>query len=171
MPDPVTPPPLPDALLGETPSTKLLWLYLHPQGPVSYSTRALAAAVYGSQPLIHAGMGRLRALGLLTDLGLHRKRVRGTYQAVTPGGRAGSLRSALDARDPPPLPAVLEAATPTTKIVCLYLEPYGEVRVTVAQLEKLLGVSPQPAYKALKDLRRLGLVLLAPNVRGRPRGA
>ena len=170
MPEPATPPPLPSALLGETPSTKLLWLYLRPQGPVSYSTRALAAAVYGSQPLIHAGMGRLRALGLLTDLGQHRKRVRGTYQAVTPGGRVGSLRTAMDARDPPPLPEVLEAATPTTKIVYLYLESYREVRVTVAQLEKWLGLSPQPAYKALRDLSKLGLVSLLPNVRGRPRG-
>ena len=85
MPEPVTPPPLPGALLGETPSTKLLWLYLRPQGPVGYSTRALAAALYGSQPLLHAGMGRLRTLGLLTDLGMHRKRVRGTYQAVEVG--------------------------------------------------------------------------------------
>ena len=165
----MTPLPLPDALLSETPSTKLLWLYLHPQGPVSYSTRALAAAVYGSQPLVHAGLGRLRTLGLLTDLGQHRKRVRGTYQAVEPGGHTGSLRTAMEAKDPTPLPEVLEAATPTTKIIYLYLEPYREVRVTVAQLEKLLGISSQPAYKALRDLSKLGLVSLLPNVRGRPR--
>lgn len=171
MPEPVTPPPLPDALLGETPSTKLLWLYLRPRGPVGYSTRALAAALYGSQPLIHAGMGRLRTPGLLADLGMHRKRVRGTYRAVEPGDRAGSLRTARDAKDPPPLPEVLEAATPTTKIVYLYLEPHREVRVTVAQLEKRLGISSQPAYKALRDLRKLGLVSLLPNVRGHPRGA
>ena len=86
MPEPATPPPLPDALLGETPSTKLLWLYLLPKGPVSYSTRALAAALYGSQPLVHAGLGRLRTLGLLTDLGMHRKRVRGTYTGGHTGG-------------------------------------------------------------------------------------
>ena len=64
---------------------------------------------------------------------------------------------------------MLEAATPTTRIVYLYLEPYREVQVTVAQLEKLLGVSPQPAFRALGDLSRLGLVSLLPNVRGRPR--
>ena len=171
MPEPATPPPLPDALLSETPSTKLLWLYLFPKGPVGYSTRALAAAVYGSQPLVHAGLGRLRTLGLLTDQGVHRKRVRGAYQAVAPGGRAGSLLTARDAQDPPPLPKVLEAATPTTKIVYLYLEPYREVQVTVAQLEKQLGISSQPTYKALRDLSKLGLVSLLPNVRGRPRGA
>ena len=169
MPEPVTPPPLPETLLGETPSTKLLWLYLRPKGSVGYSTYKLAAAVYLSQPLASIGLGRLRARGLLTDLGEHRKRVRGAYQAVTPGGRAGSLRTARDAKDPPPLPEVLEAATPTTKIVYLYLEPYGEVQVTVAQLEKRLGISSQPAYKALRDLSKLGLVSLLPNVRGRPR--
>lgn len=171
MPEPVTPPPLPNALLGETPTAKLLWLYLRPKGPVSYSTRDLAAALYGSQPLVHAGLGRLRALGLLAELGQHRRRVRGTYQAVEPGGRAGSPRTALDARDPPPLPGVLEGATPITKIVYLYLEPCREVRVMVAQLEKWLGISQQPAYKALRDLRRLCLVTLLPNARGRPRDA
>ena len=77
----------------------------------------------------------------------------------------------MDARDPPPSPEVLEAMTPTTKIIYLYLEPYREARVTVAQLEERLGVSPQPAHEALRDLRRLGLVSLLANVRGHPRGA
>jgi Mn-dependent DtxR family transcriptional regulator len=75
----------------------------------------------------------------------------------------------VDTKSPPPLPAVLEAATPTTKIVYLYLEPYSEVQVTIVQLEKLLGISQQPAFKALRDLWRVGLVSLSPNVRGRPR--
>ena len=74
MPEPVTPPPLPDALLGETPTAKLLWLYLRPKGPVGYSTRKLAAAVYGSHLLVCDGLCRLRALGLLEDLGEHRER-------------------------------------------------------------------------------------------------
>ena len=170
MPEPVTPPPLPDALLSETPTAKLLWLYLRSKGSVGYSTYKLAAAVYLSQPLVSIGLNRLRACGLLTDLGEHRKRVRGAYQAVEPGGRAGSLAAATDAKSPPPLPAALKEATPTTRIVYLYLEPYGEVQVTVRQLEELLGISHRPAFEALRDLRRLGLVALSQNARGRPLG-
>ena len=124
-----------------------------------------------SQPLISIGLGRLRARGLLIDLGEHRKRVRGVYQAVEPGGHPGSLAAAADAKSPPPLLAALKEATPTTRIVYLYLEPYGEVRVTVVQLEELLGVSHRPAFEALRDLRQLGLVALSENVRGRPRSA
>ena len=167
MPEPTTPPLLPDALLGETPTAKLLWLYLRPKGPVGYSTYKLAVAVYLSQPLISIGLGRLRARGLLTDLGEHRKRVRGTYQAVKPGGRAGPLFADMDAKSPPLLPAVLKEATPTTRVAYLYLEPHGEVRVTVVQLEERLGISHRPAFKALRDLRKLGLVALSANARGR----
>ena len=71
---------------------------------------------------------------------------------------------------PPPLPEVLAEATPTTRIVYLYLEPYGEVSVTVVQLEERLGISHRPAFEALRDLRQFGLVALSANARGRPRG-
>ena len=59
---------------------------------------------------------------------------------------------------PSPLPEVFREATPTTRIVYLYLEPYGEVEVTVVQLEALLGISRRPAFEALRDLTKLGLV-------------
>lgn len=44
MSEPVIPPPPPGALSGKTPTAKFLWLYLRLKGPVSYSTRKLAAA-------------------------------------------------------------------------------------------------------------------------------
>ena len=87
------------------------------------------------------------------------------------GSRAGSLTAAADAKSPPPLPVVLKEATPTTRIVYLYLEPYGEVQVTVVQLEERLGISHRPAFEALRDLRKFSLVSLSPNARGRPRGS
>lgn len=61
--------------------------------------------------------------------------MRGAYRTVAPGSRAGSPITDVNAKNPPPLPAVLEETTPTTRIVYCYLEPYGKVRATVGQLE------------------------------------
>lgn len=147
-------------LLDETLTTKLLWLYLRPKGLVSYSTRKLAAALYLSQPVVSAGLSRLRSreLGLLEDVGEQRARVRSVYRALEPGGAAPSRATTMDSKDPPPLPCVLEQATPTVKLVYVYLEPYEEVKVSVRQLEALLGISHRPATEALSRLRRLGLL-------------
>lgn len=63
---------------------------------------------------------------------------------------------------------MLAEATPTTRIVYLYLEPYGEVKVTVVQLEGLLGISHRPTFEVLNCLRRsewVALSLSAPTLR------
>lgn len=151
----MAPPPLPDVLLGETPTTKLIWLYLRPKGLVSYSTRKLATALYLSQPVVSAGLRRLRdrELGLLKDVGEQRARVRPVYQAVDPEGSVTPQTSGVDGKEPPPLPATLERATPVFKLVYVYLEPYGAVSVSVRGLEALLGISHRPAAEALTKLR------------------
>ncbi len=74
--------------MDEAPTTKLIWLYLRPLDKVAFSTRKLAAALNLSQRVATVGLKRLRALGLLEDLGERRERVRGVYRAVEPGGRA-----------------------------------------------------------------------------------
>ncbi len=58
-------------------------------------------------------------------------------------------------RDPPHLPAVLKGETPTTWLVYLYLQPYGEVEVLIRQLEGLLGIAHRNAAEALQRLAEL----------------
>jgi Mn-dependent DtxR family transcriptional regulator len=158
--EPVTLSSLPDVLLDETITTKLIWLYLRSRGLVSYSTRKLAAALYLSQPAVSAGLRRLRdrELRLLEDVGKQRARVRSVYRAIDPEGAVPSRASTVDSKDPPLLPTVLAQATPTVKLVYVYLEPRGEVEMSVRQLEALLGVSHRPAAEAMARLVKLGLV-------------
>ena len=50
-------------------------------------------------------------------------------RAALSGHRRGRGRgAAADAKNPPPLPAMLKETTPTMKIVYSYLEPYDRVR-------------------------------------------
>ena len=168
----VTPPPLPDALISEAVSVKLIWAYLRRQGIVSYSSYKLADALGLSQPSTTFGLARLRQLGLTQSLGEHRARVRAVYQAVDPAEapETPNLQArALDApRDPPPLPEALQEETPTTRLVYVYLEPYGEVEVSVRQLEALLGISHRNAAEALGRLTQLKLLEVLEQPANRP---
>ena len=159
---PVTPRPLPDVLLTEAVSVKLLWVYLLPKSIVAYSSYSLGEALGLSQRVSTAGLSRLRnqELRLIEDLGKRRARVRAVYQAVAPRGNpTNTLTPMTDApRDPPHLPEALKGETPTTRLVYLYLEPYGEVEVSVRQLEGLLGISHRNATEALQRLIELGLL-------------
>ena len=157
-------------MLGETPITKLLWLYLRPKGLVSYSTRKLAAALYLSQPVVSAGLSRLRGqeLKLLENVGEQRARVRSVYWAVDPEGAVPPRALTVDSKDPPPLPTVLAQATPTVKLVYVYLEPHAEVEVSVRRLEALLGFSHRPAAEAMTQLVKLGLLEMLEQLGNRP---
>ncbi len=83
------------------------------------------------------------------------------YQAVELRGNPTHL-GASDGRDvprdPPHLSEALKDETLTTRLVYLYLEPYGEVEVSVRQLEGLLGISHRNATEALQRLVELGLL-------------
>ena len=160
MSDPTTPTPLPDVLLAEAVSVKLIWAYLLHKGVVSYSSYKLAEALGLSQPSTTFGLARLRELGLVEDSGERRARVRAVYQAVAPRGNPiQTLTQVTDApRDPSYLLELLKGETPTTRLVYLYLEPYGEVEVSVRQLEGLLGISHRNAAEALQRLVALGLL-------------
>jgi len=139
---------------------KLLWVYLQPKGVVAYSSYSLAEALGLAQPTTTFGLAHLRKLRLVEDLGERRARVRAVYQAVEPRGNpTSSLALGMDApRDPPHLPKALKSETPTTRLVYLYLEPYGEAQVSVRQLEALLGISHRNATEALRRLVELGLL-------------
>ena len=157
-----TPRPLPDVLLTEAVSVKLLWAYLLPKSIVAYSSYSLGEALGLSQRASTAGLSRLRnqELRLIEDLGERRARVRAVYQAVEPRGNPTNILTPVtDApRDPLHLPKALKGETPTTRLVYLYLEPYGEVEVSVRQLEGLLGISHRNATEALQRLVELGLL-------------
>lgn len=60
------PPPLPEALKGESPVVKFLWAYLG--GEMTLSTRDLSRLTGLSQPAVDKGLRRLRALGFLEFL-------------------------------------------------------------------------------------------------------
>jgi len=164
--------PLPDTLLTEAVSVKLLWVYLLHKGVVTYSSYSLAEALGLSQRVATAGLSRLRnqELGLITDLGERRARVRAVYQAVVPRGNpTSSLALGTDApRDPPHLSEALKSETPTTRLVYLYLEPYGEVEVSVRQLEALLGISHRNAAEALRRLTQSALLKVLEPATSRP---
>jgi len=144
---------------------KLIWLYLLDKGVVSYSSYKLAEALGLSQRVTTFGLARLRdrELGLVEDLGERRARVRAVYQVVDRGDRPGStpithLRGVAVPRDPPHLPVVLKGETPTTRLVYRYLEPHGEVEVSVRQLEGLLGIAHRNAAEALQKLVEVGVL-------------
>ncbi len=171
----MTPPALPDVLLAETVSIKLLWVYLCDKGVVGYSSYKLAEALGLSQRVTTFGLARLRdrELGLVEDLGERRARVRAVYQVADRGDRpvrtpATKPRGVAVPRDPPHLPGVLKGETPTTRLVYSYLEPYGEVQVSVRLLEELLGVSHRNAAEALRQLVELGLLKVLEPATSRP---
>ena len=60
--------------------------------------------------------------------------------------------------DAPPLPKTLQAEPVTTKMLYCYLEPLGEVEVSVTDLEERLGIARRSAHEALRKLRELGLL-------------
>ncbi len=57
--------PLPKALLAEAPSTKFLYLWLLPQGRVSYTVRGTVEATGLSYVSVSKGLARLRALKMV----------------------------------------------------------------------------------------------------------
>ena len=61
-------PGIPYILKGEAPTAKVLWLWLLPQGVVSHSQRAMAAALGFDVSTLGAALKRLRELGLVEDL-------------------------------------------------------------------------------------------------------
>lgn len=69
--------PLPEALKAETPTTKLLYLYLLNRGEVSLTHQAIAHDLYTERYLITNGIKRLEELGLIQVLGSgYKKRLR-----------------------------------------------------------------------------------------------
>lgn len=123
------------------------------------SQRQMARALGVSQGAVSLSLVRLRSVGL--------------YGGQEEPGRAasGSKGSELAV---PILPEVLRKEHPTTKLVYLYLRPYGEVEVSVGGLEALLGISHRPAAEAMQRLIVLELleVLRPPaNSPGRYRSA
>ena len=75
-------PSLPEALKGEAPLVKTLYLWLLPQDEVSYSYRAIAEALGVYHHQVSRSMRRLRDLGLVTDTVQPRERTRSTYKIV-----------------------------------------------------------------------------------------
>lgn len=59
---------LPEPLKDASPTVKLLWLWLEPQGVVDYSQREIAAALGVEQRSLPGALRELRQLGLLEDL-------------------------------------------------------------------------------------------------------
>lgn len=72
---------LPQVLLAEPPTVKLVWLWLAPQGAVSYSVRQLARSLGIDASNVHAALARLRELGLIEDLDGPKPRRKGRYRA------------------------------------------------------------------------------------------
>lgn len=59
---------LPEPLRDASPTIKLLWLWLEPQGVVDYSQREIAAALGVEQRSLPGALRVLRRLELLEDL-------------------------------------------------------------------------------------------------------
>ena len=68
MTTPTDPPPLPPALQAEAPTTKLLFVWLGPQGEVSYTVRKLAELLSVSTGSVQTALTCLRELGLIEDI-------------------------------------------------------------------------------------------------------
>ena len=141
----VTPSPLLPALLDEPIIVKLLYLWLDPQQAAPYSQRQIARALGISQGSVSLSLKRLRGL----ELG-------STYEA--PVGATSGLPGGQPEVQALALPERLLEENQTAKLVYLYLEPYGEVEVSVRQLEGLLGISHRNATEALQRLVELGLL-------------
>jgi DNA-binding MarR family transcriptional regulator len=60
---------LPEALKEETPTTKLLYLYLLNRGELAMTHQAIANALYTERYLITKAINRLELLGLIVVLG------------------------------------------------------------------------------------------------------
>lgn len=73
-------PALPEALLAEPPTVKLLWVWLAPQGTLSHSVRQLGRSLGLDPSNVHAALARLRALGLIEDLEGPESRRKGRYR-------------------------------------------------------------------------------------------
>lgn len=78
------PPPLPPQLKGESPLVKFMWIWLRPQGVVSYSTRDMSTALGLAQPSLGAALNRLRELGLIEDRAERKSRAKAIFEAVDP---------------------------------------------------------------------------------------
>lgn len=74
--------PLPKALLEEATAVKLLWLWLRPQGVVSYSQRDMARALGVSQAVISTALAKLRELGFVLERAQATGRGQMTLEAV-----------------------------------------------------------------------------------------
>ena len=141
----MTPSSLLPALLDEPIIVKLLYLWLYPQQVAPYSQRQIARALGISQGSVSLSLKRLRGLELGSTYG-------------EPVGAASSLPGGQPEVQALALPERLLGENQTAKLVYLYLEPYGEVEVSVRHLEKLLGISHRNATEALQRLVELGLL-------------
>ncbi len=77
---PYRPAPTPPALKDKAPTTKLLFVWLGPQGEVSYTVRELAELLGVTPPSVEAALTRLRELGLIDDVKLARGSAPGHYR-------------------------------------------------------------------------------------------
>ena len=76
------PPPLPPDLKDEAPITKAVFLWLEPQGEVSYSVRDITELLGVAQHSAQTALTRLRELGLLVDLEPARGRAAGRFRVM-----------------------------------------------------------------------------------------
>lgn len=76
------PAPLPKDLLEEATAVKLLWLWLRPQGVVSYSQRDMARALGVSQAVISTALAKLRELAFVLERAEPSGRGQMTLEAV-----------------------------------------------------------------------------------------
>lgn len=74
-------PDLPEVLRREAPTVKLLYLWLLPQGTVSWSQREIAAALGITQANVSRAMNRLGELGMIGGNWYLRGRKRKRYWA------------------------------------------------------------------------------------------
>lgn len=83
MPKITKPLPLPDVLLGEAPSVKLLYLWLAQHVEVDMSQRDIAASLGITQANVSLATRRLIELGLATRDPGHKPRERAMIRALT----------------------------------------------------------------------------------------
>ena len=83
-------PELPEVLLDEAPTVKLLYLWLAPQGEVSWSQREIAVAVGITQANVSRAMKRLGEVGFLVGTWGLRGRRRGRYGILLEDGSSTS---------------------------------------------------------------------------------